>query len=63
MYIVLKCSLITQLVECLTVNQNVPGSSPGQGAKSCFRIMVLQWICNPLMGVRFSQAAPVLPAV
>jgi len=28
-----QCFLIAQLVERLTVNQNVPGSSPGQGAK------------------------------
>jgi hypothetical protein len=27
------CSLLAQLVERLTVNQNVAGSSPAQGAK------------------------------
>ena len=28
-----KYSLVAQSVERLTVNQNVPGSSPGEGAK------------------------------
>ena len=36
------CSLIAQLVEHLTVNQVVPGSSPGRGAKEraeCLRLV------------------------
>ena len=33
-----KCSLIAQLVEHLTVNQVVPGSSPGRGAS-------FVWVC------------------
>ena len=31
--VIKTCSAIAQLVERLTVNQNVPGSSPGRGAK------------------------------
>ena len=57
-------SLIAQLVERRTVNPQVPGSSPGRGAKRCGNevnivswrrtrngpIMVLERIANPSIG-------------
>ena len=36
------CSPVAQLVEYLTVNQGVPGSSPGWGAKHI--ITLVRWI-------------------
>ena len=38
------CSLIAQLVEHLTVNQVVPGSSPGRGAKRIGKIDESFWV-------------------